>query len=381
MPLATTNRRRFLYTLFAATITPSAALILAGCPASNEGQHTATEGGASPATTTDGASSVPATEPGAGSGAGKKAGLVTDVGGVHDRSFNQLAWEGLQQAGKDLGMEVKFTESKQNADYSANLTRYAEAGYGIIFAVGFLMQDALKDVAPRFPKVKFAIIDGDAPDLPNCVSYKFREEEGSFLVGALAGAMTKSNTVGFVGGMEMPLIKKFEAGYKAGVETTNPKAKVVVGYAGKFNDPQQGQEIALSQMGSGADILFHAAGSTGIGVIKAVQARGKGFYAIGVDKDQDGDAPGSVLTSMVKHVDVAVIDVCKAVASGTFKPGTTVLGLKEDGVGMSPMQYTKKDVPPAVLAKIDDLKKQIIDGKIKPPATLDDLKSFAPPKA
>ena len=356
------NRRRFLSTLSLMTLGGGAALFLAGCPsndgASKSGGDTGAGGAASPA-------------PSAGGGAGKKikAGLVTDVGGVNDRSFNTLAWEGLQRAGKELGCEVKYTESKQNADYATNLTRFAQNGYDLVFAVGFLMQDALKDVATKYPNVKFAIIDGDAPNLPNCVAYKFREEEGSFLAGALAGAMTKSKTVGFVGGMEMPLIKKFEAGYKAGVKATNPAAKVVTGYAGKFDDPQKGQEIALSQMGAGADILYHAAGSTGIGVIKAVQNKGVGFYAIGVDKDQDGDAPGRVLTSMVKRVDVAVFDVCKAVTGGTFKAGTTVLGLKEDGVGLSPMQYTKKDIPPATLARIDELKKQIIEGKIKPPTT------------
>ena len=366
------TRRRLLSTLLAATLTPTAALVLAGCPNS---ENKPAGGGDGATTPSPGASA-------ANGGTGKKikAGLVTDVGGVHDRSFNQLAWEGLQRAGQELGADVKFTESKQNADYSTNLTRFAQNGYDLVFAVGFLMQDALKDIAPRYPNVKFAIIDGDAPDLPNCVAYKFREEEGSFLVGALAGAVTKSNTVGFVGGMEMPLIKKFEAGFKAGVKTTNPKANVVVGYAGKFDDPQKGQEIALSQMGAGGDILFHAAGSTGIGVIKAVQNKGAGFYAIGVDKDQDGDAPGRVLTSMVKHVDVAVVDVCKAVSEGTFKPGTVVLGLKENGVGISPMQYTKKNVPADVLAKVDALKQQIIDGKIKPPATLDELTTFTPPK-
>jgi basic membrane protein A len=367
------TRRRLLSTLLAATLTPAAALVLAGCPNNEAGGDKNGGGGASPAPGGDGK---------AASTGGKKikAGLVTDVGGVNDRSFNQLAWEGMQRAAQELGAEIKFTESKQNADYTANLSRFAQNGYDVVFAVGFLMQDALKDVAPRFPDVKFAIIDGDAPDLPNCVAYKFREEEGSFLVGALAGAVTKSNTVGFVGGMEMPLIKKFEAGYKAGVKATNPKANVAVGYAGKFDDPQRGQEIALSQMGAGADILFHAAGSTGIGVIKAVQNKGAGFYAIGVDKDQDGDAPGRVLTSMVKQVDVAVVDVCKAVAGGTFKPGTTILGLKENGVGMSEMKYTKKDVPADVLAKVDGLRQQIIAGKIKPPATLEELTAFQMPK-
>jgi basic membrane protein A and related proteins len=180
--------------------------------------------------------------------------------------------------------------------------------------------------------------------------------------------------------MEGPLIKKFEVGYIAGVRATNPKAQVKVGYAGSFNDPQKGQEIALSQIGAKADILYQAAGNTGTGVIKAVADKGAGFYAIGVDKDQDGEAPGRVLTSMVKGVDVAVVNVCKSVADGTFKSGTVNLGLKENGVGMSEMKYTKKDVPPATLQKVEALKKAIIEGKIKPPATAAELASFQPPK-
>lgn len=313
-----------------------------------------------------------------------KAGLVTDVGGVNDKSFNTAAWEGLQRAGKELGLradqDYKYTESKQGADYARNLSRYAQNSYDLVFAVGFLMQDALAEVAGRFPDVKFAIVDGDAPALSNCVALKFREEEGSFLAGALAGAMTKSKIVGFVGGMELPLIKKFEAGFKAGVRTTNSGARVVVGYANKFDDPQKGQELALSQMGAGADILFHAAGSTGIGVIKAVERRGPGFWAIGVDKDQDDLAPGRVLTSMVKRVDTVVFDTCKQVAEKRFEPGTKVFGLKEGGVGLSPMRFTKSAVPPAVLARLDTLRGQIVTGALKPPTSLDELAAFVPPR-
>lgn len=309
--------------------------------------------------------SAPAAPPAAGKKV--KAGLVTDVGGVNDKSFNASAWDGMQMAQKEIGADVKYTESRVNADYVSNLTQYAQNGYEVVFAVGFLMQDAVKDVAPKYPNVKFAIIDGDAPPLPNCAGIKFREEEGSYLAGALAGLTTKTNVIGFVGGMQMPLIEKFEAGYAAGAKATNPKVQVKVGYAGKFDDPQKGQEIALSQMDAKADILYHAAGKTGIGVIKAVQNRGAGFYAIGVDKDQDGEAKGRVLTSMVKRVDGAVFDVIKSVAEDKFKPGTVVLGLKEGGVGLSPMQYTKDQIPPAALKKVEELKAQIIAGTLKPP--------------
>lgn len=374
------TRRRFLSVGLVALAAVPAALLSAGCPAPDKasgGGDTAGGGGGDKA-----ASPSPAASSGGGKPSSSKtikAGLVTDVGGVGDRSFNALAWEGLQTAQKELGFDIKYTESKQNADYVTNLSRFAQNGYDVVFAIGYAMADALKEVAPRFPNVKFAIIDGEAPkDAPNAVSYQFREEEGSFLAGALAGAMTKKNVIGFVGGADVPLIHKFQAGYAAGAKTTNPKIDVKVTYAGKFDDPQKGQEAALSQLGAGADIIFHAAGATGVGVIKAMQNKGAGFYAIGVDKDQDGDAPGRVLTSMVKRVDVAVLDVCKAVAGGTFSGGTHVLGLKENGVGLSDMKYTKKDVPAPVMVKIEALKADIISGKIKPPASDTELAAFKP---
>ncbi|MBC8103118.1 MAG: BMP family ABC transporter substrate-binding protein [Cytophagales bacterium] len=352
----TTASRRPVSALVSLVTLCAVSLLITGCPTTST-TPPATQGGTSTVTPPATTSNI-------------KAGLVTDVGGINDKSFNASAWDGLQRAGKELGIAVKFTESKQNADYVSNLTQYARGGYDVVFALGFRMQDALKEVAPRYPKVKFAIIDGDAPPLPNCAAYKFREEQGSYLVGALAGLMTKSNKVGFIGGEQMPLIEKFQAGYAAGVKATNPQAQVVVGYAQSFVDASKGQEIAISQMGSGADILYHASGNVGTGVIKAVAAKGTGFYAIGVDKDQDGDAPGRVLTSMVKRVDTAVFDVCKSVTTDSFKSGTVTLGLKEGGVSLSEMKYTKKDVPPAVLQKIDGLKADIIAGTVTPPTTI-----------
>lgn len=363
------TRRRALG-LFTALALPTT-LLLTGCPKSDspapDASAAPTSGQASPAANT--------------TGKRLKIGLVTDVGGVDDKSFNQSAWEGLQKAKTDFGVDIKYTESRNNADYAANLARYADNKYDLVFAVGYLMQDAVKDAAKRYPSTKFALIDGDVPsDATNAVSYKFREEDGSFLAGALAGLTTKTKTVGFVGGTDSALIQKFEVGYAAGVKTTNPAAQVKVGYAGAFNDPQKGQELALAQMGAGADIIYQAAGKTGVGVIQAVKNKGAGFYAIGVDKDQDGDAPGRILTSMVKRVDVAVYDVCKQTSTGAFKPGTVVLGLKEDGVALSEMKYTKKDVPAETLKRIDTLKEQIISGKITVPSTRADLASFTPPK-
>ncbi|MDW8104708.1 MAG: BMP family ABC transporter substrate-binding protein [Armatimonadota bacterium] len=308
-----------------------------------------------------------------------RAAMVTDIAGIGDRSFNESAWRGLQRAEKELGAEVRYLESAKLPDYERNLRLLAQQGYNVVVAVGFAMEDALKKVAPQFPNVVFAIVDGNAPDLPNCVSLKFREHEGSFLVGALAGAMTKTGTVGFVGGMEIPLIKKFEAGYRAGVMTTNPQAKVLVGYTGNWTDTAKGKELALSQFERGADIVYHASGQCGLGVIEAAKERGKGHFAIGVDSDQDYIAPGFVLTSMIKGVDNAVFEVCKSVKEGTFQPGTRDLGIKENGVGLSPMQYTKHLVPQQVLDKIETLRQMIADGRLKVPQSEEELKGFQPP--
>ena len=311
--------------------------------------------------------------------AGKiKAAVVTDTGGIGDLSFNAMAWSGLQRAGKELGIDVKFLESKEQADYAVNLNQFAQQGYDLVFAVGFLMEDAVKETAPKYPKTKFAIIDGNAPDLPNAAALKFRENEGCFLAGALAASMSKTGKIGFIGGMEVDLIKRFECGYKAGAMTINPKIKVLSAYTGKWDDPGKGNELAMAQFGQGADIIMHASGSCGLGVIQAAKSKGPGYYAIGVDADQDYIAPGRVLTSMMKRVDNAVYSTCKSVVDGDFQPGDHVFGLREGGVGLSPMKYTKEDIPPEVLARVEKLRQQIIEGNIKPPATVEELKEFRP---
>jgi basic membrane protein A len=180
-----------------------------------------------------------------------RAAMVTDVGGIGDESFNASAWRGLQRAQKELGAEVRYLESRTAADYVRNLTTLARQGFNVVFAVGFLMEDALARVAPRFPKTYFGIVDGKAPNLPNCVSLVFNEQEGSYLVGALAGAMTKRNIVGFIGGMNVPLIKKFEYGYRAGVLTTNAQARVLVGLHGQLGRCEQGARTRADAVQSG----------------------------------------------------------------------------------------------------------------------------------
>ncbi|GIV11650.1 MAG: BMP family ABC transporter substrate-binding protein [Fimbriimonadales bacterium] len=309
-----------------------------------------------------------------------RAAMVTDVGGIGDESFNASAWRGLQRAQNELRAEVRYLESRTAADYVRNLTTLARQGFNVVFAVGFLMEDALSRVAPRFRNTFFGIVDGKAPNLPNCVSLIFNEQEGSFLVGALAGAMTRTNAVGFIGGMNVPLIKKFEFGYRAGVRTTNPRARVLVGYTGNWDDVNKGRELALTQFNQGTDIIYHAAGRCGVGVIRAAQQKGKGFYAIGVDSDQDHLAPGRVLTSMMKRVDTAVFDVCQRVAKGQFRSGTVVYGVREKGVGLSPMRFTRKDVPDRVMNTVRRLEQMIAQGQIKPPFDEASFNRFQPPR-
>lgn len=313
------------------------------------------------------------------SGEELKVALVTDAGGIDDRSFNASAWEGLKRAEKDFGIKVRYLESREQSDYKTNLSSLADQGNDLVIAVGYLMEDALKEVAPRYPNTKFLIVDGSAPDLPNCVSAKFREEEGTFLVGFLAGSMTKTGAVGFIGGMEGPLIKKFECGYRAGARTARPDIRVIVKYIGSWTDVPKGKEYGRAAIQQGADILFHAAGKGGLGVLDAAAEAGPGYYGIGVDRDQDDEHPGRVLTSMLKGVDAAVYAAVKDLKEGTWKGGEKVLGLKEGGIKLSPMRYTRKNIPPEVLGKLEKVEEMIRTGKLIVPKTEEEVQNFTPP--
>jgi basic membrane protein A len=335
-------------------------------------------------------SAAPPGGPAAAGGAGAKglrAAVITDVGGVGDKSFNMMAWNGLQKAQQELGYQVQLVESRTKADYEPNIRKMADQGYDVVVAVGFALRDALEKAAPDYSNVKFVIVDDEVPGAPNVLGLKFREEEGSFLVGALAGGMTKKEKVGFVGGMEIDLIKRFEAGYRAGVQTVKPSAEVLVKYTKSWEDVAKGTELANIVFAQGADIIYHASGKCGLGVIQAARERGPGFWAIGVDADQDylGTAdpehpapPSRVLTSMMKRVDDAVFTACQEIQQGKFQPGTRVLGLKENGISLTPLTYTRSEVPAALLQRVDALKEQIIAGKLKPPATIQELETFRP---
>lgn len=291
-----------------------------------------------------------------------KVGMVTDVGGLGDQSFNDAAWRGLQKAEEEFGIEITVVESSTMNDYVPNLISLAEQGYDMVWAIGFLMTDALNEVAAMYPDTTFGIIDA-VVDQPNVASVTFEEHEGSYLVGVIAGLMTEKDKVGFIGGMEMPLIEKFEAGFVAGVKAVNKEADVVIGYTGAFDDPGAGKELALTQFNQGADIIYHASGACGIGVIKA--AAEKGLYAIGVDSPQAHLAPYNVLTSMLKRVDVAVYNEVKALYEGTFEPGHKVYGLDKDGVGYS--EHALAKVPPRYIEIVEDYKEKIINGEITVP--------------
>jgi basic membrane protein A len=315
------------------------------------------------------------------SGSGVDVGIVFDIGGRGDKSFNDGAYLGGERAERELGTHVRFIEPGDGSDRESGLRLLAAEGMDLVVGVGFIFSDDLTLLATEYPNTRFAGIDYSigvdsagqpiAPP-PNLAALKFREEEGSFLVGALAALVSKTGKVGFVGGMNFPLIHKFEAGYRAGVRYVCPRCTITSQYAGvtpeAFRNPGRGKELALSQYQGGVDIIYHASGSTGLGVFEAARQTGK--LAIGVDADQYAEAPGHILTSMVKGVDVAVYEATRWVKEGTFRGGIYQLGLREGGVGYVYDEHNRALIPPAVHARVEQLKQDIIAGKIKVPSTL-----------
>jgi basic membrane protein A len=312
--------------------------------------------------------------PSAAAGKGIRVGLVFDIGGKNDKSFNEAAFRGLERAKAELGVQVEYIEPTEGADRESAMRALAARGVDLVIGVGFIFGPDLERLSIQFPKVRFAGIDySPSPSFAardNLAGLRFREHEGSFLVGAIAGLTTHSKVVGFVGGMKIPLIRKFEAGYEAGVHHVCPTCRVLSAYAGSepkaFADPPLGQELAAAQYGQGADIIFHAAGKTGDGVFAA--ARQRNARAIGVDSDQFEAAPCCVVTSMVKRVDVAVVDIIKDVIDGTFKGGMHELGLAEHGVTFVADERNQgRLLPLDVVQKVKALGEQIIAGKIVVP--------------
>jgi basic membrane protein A len=307
--------------------------------------------------------------------------MVTDTGGVDDKSFNQSAWEGLQQFGADNKLEegtgYKYLQSTAATDYAPNLNSLVRDGFNVVYGIGFLLAADIKTVAEQQPDANLAIVDmvvtNDAGEfLPNVANITFKEHQGSFLVGLVAGKQTTTNKIGFIGGVKGDLIKKFENGFKAGVKAVNPDAEIFVQYAEDFNAPEKGTQIANTMYSQGADIIYHAAGGTGNGVFTEAKNRakqGEKVWVIGVDKDQheEGMPENVTLTSMVKRVDTAVYEVSKMAMEGNFPGGQIVeFGLDNEGIGIAP---TQENVTQESLDLVEKYKQKILADEIKVPAT------------
>ena len=323
---------------------------------------------------------APAPAAQAASDSGVNVGIVLDIGGLGDKSFNDGADRGAVRAERELGAHVRLIEPGEDADREAGLRLLAAEHMDLVTGVGFIFTDDVTQLAKEYPNVNFAVVDysvstdkagNPVPPPPNVAALKFKEEEGSFLVGALAALVGGSKKVGFVGGMDVPLIWKFEAGYKAGVKYACPDCTVIVQYAvvtpAAFRNPGKGKELALSQYQQGANVIYHASGATGLGVFEAARQAGK--LAIGVDADQYDEAPGHVLTSMVKGIDVAVYDMIRRARDHTFKGGIYTYGLAENGVGYVYDEHNRALIPDSVRTKLEQIKSDIIAGKIKVPST------------
>jgi basic membrane protein A len=320
-------------------------------------------------------------------------GIVFDIGGKDDRSFNAAAWAGVKCAesgtlpdgktpcGKPgLDIVLRDVEPGNPTSIEPAMRAFAERGYDLIIGVGFAQGPIMQSVARDYPNIQFAIIDGvifeDDGKTPkkNVASLVFKEHEGSYLVGILAAKTTKTNVLGFVGGMDIPLIHRFQKGFEEGAKSINPNIKVVQNYVGvtdsAWNNPGKGKELSLAQISKGADVIFTAAGNSGLGAFDAVEQVGKvngraTHFVIGVDSNQNMVKPGFVLTSMVKRVDNAVYDVVKLVTERKFKAGFLVFGLESDGVGYVVDQYNKDLIPPEAIQAAEEAKKKIIAGQIK----------------
>lgn len=356
------------------------ALVAAACNGGDAPEEDTDDTETTEETTEEPAQETDTEEDAAADGADVRAAMVTDVGGLGDQSFNDSAFAGLERAETELGVEISVLESASPTDYVGNLTQLAENGFSPIFAVGFLMTDAVAEVAPQFPDTEFAIIDSVVEE-GNVASLTFEEHQGSYLAGVVAGLMTSEDTeytnpddqvVGFLGGLEGPLIQKFQAGYEAGVESVCPDCEILVQYAGTtptaFEDPAAGQEISLSMNDSGADVIYHASGATGAGLFEA--AIDRNFFAIGVDSDQATIVPDApILTSMLKRVDNGVFQAVEDSVNGEFPAGTlTTYGLEDEGVDLASFGELEALVPEEVTSAVDEARTGITSGEIEVPS-------------
>jgi basic membrane protein A len=295
-----------------------------------------------------------------------RVGIVFDIGGKDDKSFNAAAWEGVKRAKDELGIFLRDVEPGDPTSIEPSMRAFAERGYDLIIGVGFAQEPIMIDVARDYPDLKFAIIDGFI-ELPNVASLNFKEHEGSFLVGLIAARASKTGRIGFVGGMDIPLIHKFHTGYLEGAKYANPKVEVYENYVGvtdaAWNNPGKGKELAKAQIDRGADVIFQAAGNSGLGVFDAAEETKT--LAIGVDSNQNWVKPGFILTSMTKRVDNAVYNTVKEMTEGKFTGGVHDFGLDDDGVGYALDQYNRDLIPQSVITEVEAARKEIIAGHIK----------------
>ncbi len=302
-----------------------------------------------------------------------KVGLVTDTGGLNDHGFNYLADQGVMKAEKDLGVSASVVQSNSESDYIPNLTKFAQQGYNVVIAVGFLMHDAVESVSQKYPKTKFFIIDDSITDRSNVADAQFKTEQCGYLAGALAGYMQQThvkginskNTVGVVGGQNIPPVTSYIAGFQQGFKKADPTGTVLVNFANSFTDQTLGSTIAQNLISQGADIVFPVAGGTGVGSIQA--AKSAGVYAIGVDANQNYLAPQTVLTSAMKGVDTSTYDIIKQAKDNQFKSGDHMFDLSNNGVSIAkPIAI----VPSNIVSKVNNLATQIESGKISVSTTM-----------
>ncbi len=300
-------------------------------------------------------------------------GIVFDIGGKDDRSFNAAAWEGVKRAAKDFPIVLRDIEPGNPTSIEPAMRAFAERGYDLIIGVGFAQEPIMEQVAREYPNIHFAIVDG-VSNLPNVASLIFKEHEGSYLVGILAAKTTNTGTIGFLGGMDIGLIHRFEVGYEEGARSVNPHIRVIQNYVGvtdsAWNNPGKGKEIALAQISKGADVIFTAAGNSGLGAFDAVEQQGKQngratHFVIGVDSNQNMVKPGFVLTSMVKRVDNAVYSIVQDVVNGKFQAGFHVYGLDKNGVAYAMDEYNRDLIPQDAIQQAETARQKIINGQIK----------------
>ena len=295
-----------------------------------------------------------------------KIGLVLDKGGRDDKSFNNAAYDGTTRAGKEFNIFTKTVEASDDSAFEPLQRTMAERNFDLIIGVGFAQEEAVRKVASDFPNIHFALVDSKV-ELPNVASLLFKEHEGSFLVGMIAALKNQTGTVGFVGGMDIPLIRKFLMGYEEGVRYAKPSLRVISNFTGvtpdAWNNPTKGKELANAQYSQGADIIFTAAGASNSGVFDSAEENKK--FAIGVDSNQNWVKPGFILTSMLKKVDIAVYETIKSVVDKKFNSGVHNFGLDNNGIDYAMDDYNKNLIPKEIIDKVETAKKDIIAGKIK----------------